>query len=87
MTTPNWAGGWRPAGYRPAPIRRRVQPCRAASPGRSALLTALRVALDGLAWTLLALARLLVHLVAAALRLLIPSVGAGQAVKRVGRIR
>lgn len=98
MTEPNWAGGWRPAGFRPAPppsrtVRREPaarrpsgagQPTgnRPPSTGRKA---ALRALVAGLARVLLLLARLSVRLVSAALRLLMPAIGAQGALKRVGR--
>lgn len=102
MTEPNWAGGWRPAGYRPwappEPDRGRPRhgtPRPAArgaarrperSRSQKAALRALRLTLDGLARALVLLARLCVALVGLGLRLLLPRIGAAGAAKRIGRI-
>jgi hypothetical protein len=83
VTEPNWAGGWRPAGYRPLPP---VRPRGQRSRGQRAALHALRLALDGLAKVLVLLMRLSFQLISASLRLLLPAIGAQGAIKRVGRL-
>lgn len=53
---------------------------------RRAALRVLRAALDGVAWTLLLVARLSIQLAGACLRMLLPSIGSASAIKRAGRI-
>lgn len=89
MTEPDWAGGWRPTGYRPLPPvhprGRQIQRGQR-SRGQRAALYALRVTLDGLAKVLFLLMRLSFQLVAVGLKLLTPGIGTQGAVKRIGRI-
>lgn len=101
MTEPNWAGGWRPVGYRPIPPeapRPRTANSRGIrapavgrvprgqpSRGQRAALQGLRLVLDGVTRVLVLLMRLSFQLVSACLKLLTPAIGAQGALKRVGR--
>lgn len=89
MTEPNWAGGWRPAGYRPLPpVRprgRRIQ-LRQPSRGQRAALYALRVTLDGLARVLLLFMRVSFQLVAVGLKLLTPGIGSAKIARKARRM-
>jgi hypothetical protein len=89
VTEPNWAGGWRPAGYRPLPPvhprGHRIQRGQR-SRGQRAALYVLRVTLDGLARVLLMFMRVSFQLVAVGLRLLTPGIGSAKIARKAGRV-